>query len=624
MDRKTYEYISQQTNDPIIERKVCKRTGKDFPIFQWDIDLLKKLSPKIWWKVYDLPTPTLSFKAREQRRLMRRNDRKLYKSKCKVTWDTLITFYHPELEKNIVEATERFNSVDNTDLWEDFDFSKTFGQQISELISNTKKQHSLIVWMMENSKYTHNVGDLKDSYMVFDGGMWEDVLYWIRVGFIKRVVDCFEILRSENIYESVSIHNSNNIFYSQDCNDCSYGAFLYNCIWSNNCICCSNLVNKDYYIFNQKVTKEEFDKVWSLVFDGTWKWIIEMKEKYTKLLSTTIRKAINTTNCENSLGHNIKNSKNIFCCYEATSIENCRYSNRIDGYSNSSNDMDINSWWWNMSNCYELNCCGSDEHTSTYNCHFSSYLFWWVSNTQYSVNIPRNSEYLFWCSDITSKKYCILNKQYTKEEYEKKIPKIIDYMIATWERWEFIDPKYSPFPYNDTIANDYYPVKQLQYPDWKIEILDPQWTWIIFIHEPHKIISKATLDLWWESKIETKRRMKDDDVTVPNWLQSILAQDLPDDINKIENSILNKAIICSQSWRPFRVVGKELEFYRKHWLPMCKLHPDVRHLNRLKKITQLNLYKINCDKCSRESLSVYPDSREFSVYCENCYNKEIY
>ena len=47
MQKSIYEFISQKTNDPIVERRTCKRTGEEFAIFQGDIDLLDKLSPTI-------------------------------------------------------------------------------------------------------------------------------------------------------------------------------------------------------------------------------------------------------------------------------------------------------------------------------------------------------------------------------------------------------------------------------------------------------------------------------------------------------------------------------------------------------------------------------------------------
>jgi hypothetical protein len=51
-----------------------------------------------------------------------------------------------------------------------------------------------------------------------------------------------------------------------------------------------------------------------------------------------------------------------------------------------------------------------------------------------------------------------LNKQYTKEEYEKLLPKIIAHMKKTGEWGEFFPISISPFNYEETPAMDYYPL----------------------------------------------------------------------------------------------------------------------------------------------------------------------
>lgn len=47
MQKLVYEFISKTNNDPIIERRKCRRTGEEFAIFQSDIGMLDKLSPVI-------------------------------------------------------------------------------------------------------------------------------------------------------------------------------------------------------------------------------------------------------------------------------------------------------------------------------------------------------------------------------------------------------------------------------------------------------------------------------------------------------------------------------------------------------------------------------------------------
>jgi len=36
------------------------------------------------------------------------------------------------------------------------------------------------------------------------------------------------------------------------------------------------------------------------------------------------------------------------------------------------------------------------------------------------------------------------------------------------------------------------------------------------------------------------------------------------------------------------------------------------------------LYERNCDKCGEDIQTTYEPSRPETVYCEECYNKEIY
>lgn len=104
-------------------------------------------------------------------------------------------------------------------------------------------------------------------------------------------------------------------------------------------------------------------------------------------------------------------------------------------------------------------------------------------------------DYIFGCSDIDKKSLCILNKEYSREEYEKLVPQIIAHMQTTGEWGEFLDPACSPFPYNDTIACDYYPIHSLHYPDGTTKIINPQGRGVMTVHEPEKTVSPATLDL---------------------------------------------------------------------------------------------------------------------------------
>ena len=80
-----YEFISKQTSDPIVKRKTCRVSGMKFAIFQSDLDFYDKVSPVFNGKKYQIPTPTLCPEERTRRRMIFRNERKLYKRKCDAT-----------------------------------------------------------------------------------------------------------------------------------------------------------------------------------------------------------------------------------------------------------------------------------------------------------------------------------------------------------------------------------------------------------------------------------------------------------------------------------------------------------------------------------------------------------
>ena len=96
MDRKVYEFISTQTNDPIVEWRTCKMSGEPFAVFQSDLDFYEKISPVIGGKKFSLPIPTLSPEERWRRRLLFKNERALFKNTCALTGKPIISIHSPD------------------------------------------------------------------------------------------------------------------------------------------------------------------------------------------------------------------------------------------------------------------------------------------------------------------------------------------------------------------------------------------------------------------------------------------------------------------------------------------------------------------------------------------------
>jgi hypothetical protein len=110
------------------------------------------------------------------------------------------------------------------------------------------------------------------------------------------------------------------------------------------------------------------------------------------------------------------------------------------------------------------------------------------------------------------------------------------------------------------------------------------------------------------------------------------------------------------SGKPFRIIKQELEFYRKHNLPIPRRHPDVRHADRMKMRNPRKLWERLCDcpnceenwkskktdtedriadtnelfpinpktgKRARKMITTYSPERSERVYCEECYLREV-
>jgi hypothetical protein len=68
---------------------------------------------------------------------------------------------------------------------------------------------------------------------------------------------------------------------------------------------------------------------------------------------------------------------------------------------------------------------------------------------------------------INNLSYCILNKKYSKEDYEILAAKIIEHMEKTGEWGRFFPPNLSAFGYNVSVAQEYFPMT-------REEVLNPQ------------------------------------------------------------------------------------------------------------------------------------------------------
>jgi CxxC-x17-CxxC domain-containing protein len=308
-------------------------------------------------------------------------------------------------------------------------------------------------------------------------------------------------------------------------------------------------------------------------------------------------------NTENISWDYINNGKNVIESFDVMDGENIFYGTNLKG--NIKNLLDVNFFWSNLSDCYNsVIIWNNSSHI-----FFSSDCFENVNNLFYCICCIEWVKNCFACVWLKQKEYCILNKQYTKEEYNALVPKIIEYMQKTWEWGEFFPPILSSFAYNNSEAQNFFPIIPKEGKNWKdFQYVDNEWN-----------TYKSLEDAW----NKTIFKWSTIEAPFPKVEKIIPSDKLRQDIKDIPDDILNWAIKCEITQKPFRITKQELNFYRKHNLPIPKKHPDQRHIERLKLRNPRNIYTRNCDKCGKEIQTTYAPERQEIVYCEECYNKEI-
>ena len=119
-------------------------------------------------------------------------------------------------------------------------------------------------------------------------------------------------------------------------------------------------------------------------------------------------------------------------------------------------------------------------------------------------------------------------------------------------------------------------------------------------------------------------KWKDQDDQIPDVTKIIPASKLPDTIKDIPDDIQNWAIRCEKTNRPFKIIAQELEFYRKHNIPIPHLHPDQGHKERIMLRNPRRLFNRKCMKCDKQIQTSYAPEKPEIVYCEECYVEEVY
>jgi hypothetical protein len=542
--------------------QTCCVSGDKFIVTEKDQDFYKKMG---------VPFPKLSPDERMRRRLIFRNERSFYKRHCDKCKKEIIAIYPSEISFPVYcPSCWWSDSWDALKYGRDFDFSPSFFKQYFELQQKVPRI-SMVLVNVENSPYCNFTGDLKNCYLCFGSIFAEDCFYGSPY-YSKDSVDILVSRDLELAYECVDCSGIYRSIFCQNSKNCSDSYFLKDCIGCSHCVGCVNLRNKSYCYFNEQLTKEEWeDKRQNLRLDRHSS-IETLKEKFKSFLNKFPHKNLNMTHSENSSGDHLVECRNTHNSFFSKRLENCKHLTQTIDMVNSydANYMENSEWVLDSFGAYK-----------NYNLRFGNTVYE-STDCDYCDFCVNNVKNCFGCISLKRKQYCILNKQYSKEEYNELVPRIIDHMKSIGEWGEFFPMEMSPFSYNESVAFEYYPLT-------KDEVLKR--------------------NLRWKNDEEKQLFQK---------------QNIPDSIKSVPESICKQVLKCEETGSNYRIIPQEFEFYKKMDLPIPRRCPDQRHNDRLSLRNPRKLWRRPCMKCEKEIQSTYAPSRLDTVYCENCYNKEVY
>lgn len=571
------------------ETHSCQNCENPFTIEPDDFAFYKKI---------EVPPPRLCPDCRQQRRMAWRNDYNFYIRDCSLCKNRILSIYSPDKPMPVYCPrcwwSDKWSAKDYFVV---LDPSKSFFLQFKELLNKTP---ALAILNDDgiasaNCQYTNYFALGKNCYMVINSWKIEDCAYSVCLVGAKNVLDCAVILEgAELLYHAVHVDTSSRsryIFNSVGLLDC---AFCYDCRNCSNCFMSIGLRNKQYCFQNRQCTKEEYEKIVESYRLNTWSGQERAKKEFEAFILRYPHKWANITNSINCSGDYLVNSKNSKHCYITVRAENSKYFERGDTIRDSYDCLSGGE--------QEL-CYDSINPDNSYRTLFTSYCHK-DNDVRYSDSC-QSSEHLFGCVGLKNGKYCILNKQYTKEDYEKAVSQLVEKMKERGEYGEFFPASLSTFCYNESVAQDEFPLSK--------EVAN-------------------THDLRWQESF-TKTEGKE------------TIAEIPDDINDIPDSILDEVLICSLCKRNYRINEQELQFYRRNQIPVpracffCRLKQlykergpvhlwvrncqcgGVKSLNSVYKNSQEHFHGIK--QCPNKFETSYDSKREEIVYCKQCHSAEV-
>ncbi len=456
----------------------------------------------------------------------------------------------------------------------DYNPERPFFDQLKELQEKVPRPHQQGAQNVD-CDWCDDAWESKNCYLSRSTLHAENLLYGYRAIEVKDSIDVSHVFTLDQCYDCAYCFSSYSLLFSKNCRDCLESAFLFDCRNCSHCFMSWNLRGKSYCIENVQYTKEAYEEKMKSINLGSYTELEKYKKRYGEILK---KNAVHRENFNiktyDSVGTymtNCNNCVNVFCWEDSEQCTNC-----LRGLK--------------AKDCIDLTGCWKIEISGNNSCCTNAYALKysiWCDGARHSEYCDECLEvdYCFGCVGLRKKKYCILNKEYTKEEYEALKGKIISDMKMRGEYGKFPPYSLGICPYNLTTASIYFPEVQKE-----------------------DIEKKGG---YWEE-------------SVGGSAEGMPTSELPDSISDVDASFSKQALVCPVTGWRYNIADAELAFLKKNNIALPRVHFDVRTKERLRPMSQTEAEPYACTYCSKDIIAYYPKSWDYErIACVDCYQQNL-
>lgn len=548
--------------------RMCRVTSERFRIDEGDIEMYRLLR---------VPPPTTSPWYRNLRRLCF-SPFAFHQSSCAKTGRAFVGVYRRDSPFTVYHRDVWWSDAwDPKEYARAIDIASPFFSQWEAFSRTVPRLGATSDSASVNSEYTIGGKAVKDCYYVRAGAKSEDILYSVFVIASSACIDAEWIDQCERCYDALRMKECYRVSGSCDVQRSRESSFLFD---ASDCISCFggfNLRNRKFVFLGEQLDAETYRQKRRAITLGNRSTYLQYRQWYDRgLREIAVHPFSRQDGVERCIGTGIANSSGCHYAFEAFDCLNCRYIARTA--INVRDSADIASGGFGIERSYE-----DSSVIAIYAVKFSSSIST-GRDLEYCMDC-NNCECCFGCMGLRNARFCILNRQYTEDEYWERVDALKAAMLERGEYGEFFPARMASIPYEDSrAAFDY----------------------------SNSILSEARerFGLW---------TIGDDPVSqgepyVP-----------PDDIRDATDTILTETFRCRTTRRSFRITPQELAFLRREDFPLPDQHPDERmHVRHSAFPEPMRLYERACTQCGTKDLSdIPPNDPRQHVLCLVCYRKAV-